>query len=46
VGIVGRLRPRRSDSDEEAQLTPPGKRASWSCNQLRHSKITTLKPLF
>jgi len=25
VGIAGRLRPRRSDSDEEAQLTPHGK---------------------
>jgi hypothetical protein len=34
VGIAGRLRPRRSDSDEEAQLTPHGKGASWSCNQL------------
>jgi hypothetical protein len=27
VGIAGRLRPRRSDSDEEAQLTPQGKGA-------------------
>jgi hypothetical protein len=42
VGIAGRLRPRRSDSDEEAQLTPLGKRASWSCNQLTHSKIATM----
>jgi len=42
VGIEGRLRPRRSDSDEEAQLTPYGKRASWSGNQLTHSKIVTM----
>jgi hypothetical protein len=42
VGIAGRLRPRRSDSDEEAQLTPHGKRATWSCNQLTHSKIATM----
>jgi len=42
VGIAGRLRPRRSDSDEEAQLTPHGKGASWSCNQLTHSKIKTI----
>jgi hypothetical protein len=41
VGIAGRLKPRRSDSDEEAQLTPQGKGASWSCNQLMHSKIAT-----
>jgi hypothetical protein len=39
VGIAGRLRPRRSDSDEEAQLTPHGKRVSWSWNQLTYSKI-------
>jgi hypothetical protein len=45
VGIAGRLRPRRSDSDEEAQLTPQGKRVSWSCNQLTHSKIAFLKEL-
>jgi hypothetical protein len=38
VGIAGRLRPRRSDSDEEAQLTPQGKGATWSCNQLTHLK--------
>jgi len=42
VGIAGRLRPRRSDSDEEAQLTPHGKGATWSCKQLSHSKITTM----
>jgi len=42
VGIAGRLRPRRSDSDEEAQLTPHGKRATWSYNQLTYSKIETL----
>ena len=42
VGIAGRVRPRRSDSDEEAQLTPHGKGASWSCNQLTHSKIATM----
>jgi hypothetical protein len=31
MGIAGRLRPRRSDSDdEEAQLTPHGKGATWS----------------
>jgi hypothetical protein len=32
VGIAGRLRPRRLA--EEAQLTPHGKRATWSGNQL------------
>jgi hypothetical protein len=40
VGKAGRLRPRRLA--EEAQLTPPpppGKGASWSCNQLTHTKI-------
>jgi hypothetical protein len=42
VGIAGRLRPRRSDSDEEAQLTPQGKGATWSCNQLTHFKIRTM----
>jgi len=41
-GIAGRLRPRRSDSDEEAQLTPHGKGAAWSCNQLTYSKIATM----
>jgi hypothetical protein len=40
VGIAGRLRPRRLA--EEAQLTPHGKRVSWSCNQLTHSKIATM----
>jgi hypothetical protein len=40
VGIAGRLRPRRLA--EEAQLTPRGKGASWSCNQLTNSKIATL----
>jgi hypothetical protein len=39
VGIAGRLRPRRLA--EEAQLTPHGKGASWSYNQLTHSKIAT-----
>jgi len=39
VGIAGRLRPRRLA--EEAQLTPHGKGAIWSCNQLTHSKIAT-----
>jgi hypothetical protein len=38
VGKAGRLRPRRLA--EEAQLTPKG--ASWSCNQLTHSKIATM----
>jgi hypothetical protein len=42
MGIAGRLRPRRSDSDEEAQLTPQGKGATWSCNQLTHFKIRTM----
>jgi len=42
VGIAGRLRPRRNDSDEEAQLTPHGKGATWSCTQLSHSKIATM----
>jgi hypothetical protein len=46
VGIAGRLRPRRSDSDEEAQLTPQGKGATWSCNQLSHSKIVKTAVLF
>jgi hypothetical protein len=34
VGAAGQVRPRRSDSDEEAHRTPHGKRASWSGNQL------------
>jgi len=38
VGIAERVRPRRLA--EEAQLTPHGKRATWSCIQLPHSKIT------
>jgi len=38
VGDAGRLRPRRSDSDEEAQASPQGKRASWSGKQLTHTK--------
>jgi len=42
VGDAGRLRPHRSDSDEEAKLTPLGKRASWSGNQLTHTKIATM----
>jgi len=42
VGNAGRLRPRRSVCDEEAQLTPLGKRASWSGNQLTHTEIATL----
>jgi len=41
MGDAGRLRPHRSVCDEEAQLTPHGKRASWSGNQLIHTKITT-----
>jgi hypothetical protein len=40
VGIAGGLRPRRLA--EEAQLTPHGKGASLSCNQLTHSKIATM----
>jgi hypothetical protein len=40
VGMAGRLRPRRLA--EEAQLSPHGKGASWSCNQLTHSKIATI----
>jgi hypothetical protein len=40
VGIAGRLRPRRLA--EEAQASPHGKGASWSCNQLTHSKIATM----
>jgi len=40
VGIAGRLRPRRLA--EEAQLPPHGKGATWSCNQLTHSKIATI----
>jgi hypothetical protein len=42
VGNAGRLRPHRSECDEEAQLTPHGKRASWSGNQLTHTKIATI----
>jgi hypothetical protein len=34
VGAAGQVRPRRSDSDEEAHRPPHGKRASWSGNQL------------
>jgi hypothetical protein len=41
LGIAGRLRPRRSVCDEEAQLSPHGKGATWSCNQLTHFKIAT-----
>jgi len=41
VGDAGRLRPRRSVCDEEAQLTPHGKRAPWSGNQLTNTKIAT-----
>jgi hypothetical protein len=40
VGIAGRVRPRRLA--EEAQLTPHGKGASWSYNQLTNSKIATM----
>jgi hypothetical protein len=40
VGIAGRLRPRRLA--EEAQLTPHGKGASWSCNQLTYFKIAIM----
>jgi hypothetical protein len=40
MGIAGRLRPRRLA--EEAQASPHGKGASWSCNQLTHSKIATM----
>jgi hypothetical protein len=39
VGIAERLRPRRLA--EEAQASPHGKGASWSCNQLTPSKIET-----
>jgi len=39
MGNAGRLRPHRSECDEEAQLTPHGKRAFWSGNQLTHTKI-------
>jgi len=42
VGIAGRLRPRRSDNDEEAQLTPNGKGATWSCNKLTQTIIATM----
>jgi len=40
VGNAGRLRPHRSVSEEEAQLTPLGKRASCSGNQLTHTEIS------
>jgi len=39
VGMAERRRPRRLA--EEAQLTPHGKGATWSCNQLSDSKIAT-----
>jgi len=34
MGAAGQVRPRRSDSDEEAHRPPHGKRATWSGNQL------------
>ena len=34
VGASGQVKPRRSDSDEEAHRPPHGKRASWSGKQL------------
>jgi hypothetical protein len=34
MGAAGQVRPRRSDSDEEAHRPPHGKRASWSAIQL------------
>jgi len=34
VGAAGQVRPRRSDSDEEAHRPPHGKRATWSGNHL------------
>jgi hypothetical protein len=42
VGNAGRLRPHRSGCDEEAQLTPHGKRAFWSGNQLTLTEIATI----
>jgi hypothetical protein len=42
VGDAGRLRPHRSVCDEEAQLTPLGKRVSWSGKQLTHTEIATI----
>jgi len=42
VGDAGRLRPHRSVCDEEAQLTPQGKRASWSGNQLTNTEVATM----
>jgi hypothetical protein len=33
VGYAGRLRPRRNERDEEAQVSPHGKRAPCSGNQ-------------
>jgi len=42
VGDAGRLRPRRSVCDEEAQLTPKGKRASLLSNQLTHTELATM----
>jgi hypothetical protein len=42
VGNAGRLRPHRSGCDEEAQLTPHGKRAFWSGNQLTHTETPTI----
>jgi len=40
VGIARSLRPRRLA--EEAQLSPHGKGATWSCNQLTYFKIATI----
>jgi hypothetical protein len=42
VGNAGRLRPHRSGYDEEAQLTPHGKRAFWSGSQLTHTELATI----
>jgi len=33
AGAAGQVRPRRSDSDEEAHRTPRGKRSAWNRNQ-------------
>jgi hypothetical protein len=46
VGAAGQVRPRRSDSDEEAHRTPHGKRATWSGNQLNAFLLIVIDKLF
>jgi hypothetical protein len=41
MGAAGQVRPRRSDSDEEAHRPPHGKGATWNGDQLISIYITT-----